>query len=234
VSFIKEDHHRDGTRVEPGSATARAIGKYCEYTLPDVLNVKVGAKVMLTRNLDPANGWHNGTLAIVKSVIEKSKCIIIETLDGTKSIPLSIMKQVIKLGDDVYTRQQFPLELGWAITIHKVQGRTIDAHVYVLLDNYIWESGQAYVAISRTKTAAQLHLLEFKPEQIFLNPYYKGLLKWMDENDVIKTDMTIPAGIGNTFPILSRQNYTRKLRVQPDDMEAPRLQRQQSKLPKKK
>jgi hypothetical protein len=128
VSFIREYHHRDGTRVEPGSATARAIRKYCKCTLPDVLNVKVGAKVMLTRNLDPANGWHNGTLASVKSINEKSKCIIIETLDGTKSIPLTVMKQVIKLGDDVYIRQQFPLELGWAITIHKVQGRTIDAH----------------------------------------------------------------------------------------------------------
>lgn len=48
------------------------------------------------------------------------------------------------------SRTQLPLIAGWAITIHKSQGMTIDKAV-VDVDG-AWEQAQVYVAMSRVKS----------------------------------------------------------------------------------
>ena len=40
---------------------------------------------------------------------------------------------------------------------------TISSNVFVVLDSTFFASGQAYVALSRVKKSAQLHLLDFDP-----------------------------------------------------------------------
>ena len=65
---------------------------------------------------------------------------------------------------DVAIREQFPLILGWAITVHRVQGMTISSNVFVVLDSTFFATGQAYVALSRVKKSTQLHLLAFDPD----------------------------------------------------------------------
>ncbi|RWS18841.1 hypothetical protein B4U80_07768 [Leptotrombidium deliense] len=75
-----------------------------------------------------------------------------------------------------YFRIQFPLDLAYALTIHKIQGFTLDD---VILDmKNVWQSGQAYVAISRVKDDTNLKIISYDKENIKIDQYYKALLKW--------------------------------------------------------
>ena len=60
-------------------------------------------------------------------------------------------------------REQFPLILARAMTIHRTQGLSLDTGVFVYLDSSFFASGQAYVTLSRVKAASQLHFLAFDP-----------------------------------------------------------------------
>ena len=63
----------------------------------------------------------------------------------------------------IVMREQYPLILAWAVTVHRVQGMTLSTNVFVYLDGTLFANGQAYVALSRVKTFTQLHLLSFDP-----------------------------------------------------------------------
>ena len=67
-------------------------------------------------------------------------------------------------------RKQFPLLLAWAVTIHKVQGMTMDEIVVDMSRNKgPFQKGQAYVAFSRVKTYNGLHLINYDRHQIRAN-----------------------------------------------------------------
>jgi ATP-dependent exoDNAse (exonuclease V) alpha subunit len=53
--------------------------------------------------------------------------------------------------------KQFPLNLGYAMTIHKAQGKTLDA-VVVDMSRGAFTHGQTYVALSRTRGASDIHV----------------------------------------------------------------------------
>ena len=56
------------------------------------------------------------------------------------------------------TRMQFPLIPSHAVTVHRVQGATLDGDVHVLLNSEFFAAGQAYTALSRARRMSQLHL----------------------------------------------------------------------------
>ncbi|GAA5927655.1 hypothetical protein JCM1841_006074 [Sporobolomyces salmonicolor] len=68
-------------------------------------------------------------------------------------------------------RTQLPLQLAWALTIHKSQGQSLDA-VSVRL-NATFEKGQAYVALSRCRTPAGMKVEGFRPGIVMAHPTVK-------------------------------------------------------------
>ena len=58
---------------------------------------------------------------------------------------------------EVGTFIQFPLQLGYALTIHKAQGKTLDK-VVIDLNRGAFAHGQLYVALSRTSKKTDIHL----------------------------------------------------------------------------
>ena len=62
------------------------------------------------------------------------------------------------------TRRQFPLRLSWACTIHRVQGATLPK-IAISFERGL-RSGQAYVALSRSKTLDGIYIKGFRENQI--------------------------------------------------------------------
>lgn len=71
-------------------------------------------------------------------------------------------------GDILASRVQIPLMLAWALSIHKAQGQTLQ-YLSVNLER-IFETGQAYVAISRATSIDGLQLMRFNRNKVRVNP----------------------------------------------------------------
>lgn len=165
------------------------LGKM-RFPAPDTLNLKVGARIIFVHNNKPF--WHNGTQGeVVEIEIESLRIKILET-GNIVSVSRHTWKKY-KYTYDYVAREirneligeysQFPVSLGWAITIHKSQGMTLD-RVHVDLGGGAFCSGQTYVALSRCRTMAGLSLAkpismaDVKVDQSSIEFYEKlGFLK---------------------------------------------------------
>jgi ATP-dependent DNA helicase PIF1 len=66
-------------------------------------------------------------------------------------------------------RQQIPLKLAYAITIHKAQGATLDCAL-IDVGGRTFEYGQAYTALSRVKDMESLYIHDIAPEAFKAHP----------------------------------------------------------------
>lgn len=129
------------------------------------LTLKVGAQVMFIKN-DSCRRWVNGTLGIVMQLGDD--VIEVQTKDGETYAVSRAQWDKIEYAYDRKTKHfqknvvgmvsQFPLKLAWAITIHKSQSLTFD-NVAVDFGRRAFGCGQAYVALSRSRSLQGLELL---------------------------------------------------------------------------
>jgi ATP-dependent exoDNAse (exonuclease V) alpha subunit len=171
-----EARRLNGYRLDalPGPARAYAAiagGRFASATddeelpAPRELALKAGARVMFTVN-DPGRRWFNGSLATVASL--EDGCVVLSDEGGEFRVEPHAWSRVrfaLRAGalseetSDEY--RQYPFVLGWAITIHRAQGRTLEK-VFVDLSRGAFAAGQAYVAISRVTRLEGL-LLRARP-----------------------------------------------------------------------
>lgn len=129
------------------------------------LSLKVGCAVMLTMNVDLEAGLCNGSQGIVTGFTPNGHPTV---RFSTGVYPIS---PIIWQSENYPTIgiSMMPLILSWAVTIHKIQGTTLDMAV-MDLGNTVFEYGQMYVALSRVKTMEGLFLEGFNPKKIKANP----------------------------------------------------------------
>ena len=141
--------------------------------MPDSMEIAIGARIMLRRNIDTARGLVNGSFGTITG-IEWSLLSRDQLETGT--LPDSILVKfdddeiaknfTDKLGDSIrikphsvtfegkkgthITRRMLPIILSWAITIHKTQGLTLTKAIVCLEGCFGYN--MEYVALSRIKT----------------------------------------------------------------------------------
>ena len=86
----------------------------------------------------------------------------------SNSIPIDTYRQEFSFNGRTIERIQFPLQLCWACTVHKVQGLTLPGAV-IHLGKSLFQAGQAYVALSRVSTSHNLYITELSPQKIYAN-----------------------------------------------------------------
>ena len=154
------------------SSEAAKISPQDMYGLEPSLLISKGALVMLTMNLWPSVGLCNGSAGTVVDIIYKTShqppdlpiAVIIKFDDyigpsTSNKIPslVSIAPVTISVssGNSVHERQQLPLKLAWALTIHKSQGLTLP-QAWVDIGKSEQTLGITYVALSRVKQLSPL------------------------------------------------------------------------------
>ncbi|XP_047128474.1 uncharacterized protein LOC100206110 isoform X1 [Hydra vulgaris] len=159
-----------------------------------VLNLKVGAQVMLLNNLSVSNGLVNGARGVVTKFMslkesknpnetgliefEESEYPRYPVVKFVNNLELLITPDQISTEvawEVISYRKQLPLALAWAVSVHKAQGMTLE-RVELSIAN-AFEHGQAYVALSRVTSLNGLLLRDFDSAKVSAHPnvieYYK-------------------------------------------------------------
>ncbi len=142
---------------------ADVTGKFAREDFPTlpILPLKVGAKVIFVKN-DPGKAWVNGTTGMIKKMTDHHLTVAIGGEDYIVAKE-TWEKVQYRFADGTFekvvigTFRQFPLKLGWALTIHKSQSLTLN-NVYLDTGRGAFDSGQIYVALSRVRKLDNLYL----------------------------------------------------------------------------
>jgi len=145
---------------------------------PEMLELKVGAVVMFTKNNFEC-GYVNGTIGVVDE-FDSAGWPVVATRQGKKIAVEPVDWNIEESGKVKATITQVPLRLAWAITVHKSQGMSLDAAVIDLTRAF--EYGQGYVALSRVRTLDGLHLLGVNERAFEVHPDVGERDRWFREH----------------------------------------------------
>ena len=161
------------------------------------LELKIGARAMLITNVDVSDGLSNGVSGTIKGIefgksansMPKTVFVHFDSpriglkLRSSQSIPSKYSDCVpikpyknnvdIKLHKKAVTltREQIPLKLCWAVTVHKVQGQTTSQAVISMKHH---TPAMAYVALSRVSSIDGMYLVDYDSSKIVCD---KGIAK---------------------------------------------------------
>ena len=150
---------------------------------PQQITLKIGCQVMLLVNLDVELGLVNGSRGVITNINYLDRVATVKFKNCIH--PIGYYKFHSVESDNVYyTRTMIPLTVAYGISIHKSQSCTIDMAL-VNCGKGIFESGQAYVALSRVKNPEGLYLTEFNVNKIKCNQKALDFENKIKENAII-------------------------------------------------
>ncbi|KAG5236609.1 ATP-dependent DNA helicase [Salix suchowensis] len=156
-----------------------------------ILVLKVGAPIMLLRNLSPMTGLCNGTRLIITQRVDRfieAQIITGSNIGNRVFIPRIVFP--INDGKCPFTikQRQFPIRLCYVMTINKSQGQSLK-FVGVFLKEQVLTHGQLYVALSRVTSKKGLKIISCDQEGNKLdhtkNIVYKDVLNTLPKGPLI-------------------------------------------------
>jgi ATP-dependent DNA helicase PIF1 len=130
------------------------------------LKLKVGCKVMLTRNLDTCIGLTNGAIGMVTGFTPTGLPFVkFDHLDF--KVIIERQEWVQEMDKERCSITQIPLILSWANTVHKCQGISLTKAVIDISSAFC--NHQVYVALSRVRSLDGLRLKSFNENKIVVN-----------------------------------------------------------------
>ena len=179
-AFIKENKTKSSFKIDKSGIVTGTPRLMAE------LQIKIGAKVSLTYNIDTSdlltNGVRGTITGVERSISNKIKSLFVKFDNNKVGIrrqeehpipeyrsaiaitPIEIQYQIGNISKNTCrsTLIPFPIRLSWASTAHKFQGQTIEAPTPFGSDlSTVFESAQAYVNQGRVQTPEQLHFISF-------------------------------------------------------------------------
>lgn len=134
---------------------------------PKYLTLRVGTQIIMIQN---GENYHNGQTGIVTNLYDSYISVDFGNGDPIDIFPQTWETTEYVTEDDKSGKKklklkvigdftQLPLRIGYAITIHKAQGKTLDC-VEINLGRYgsVFAYGQLYVALSRVKDPKKMHI----------------------------------------------------------------------------
>ncbi|XP_063049297.1 uncharacterized protein LOC134443443 [Engraulis encrasicolus] len=194
IQILAQDFQRNPKtgRMEKMAGFHTKVFNSC---LPKCVQVGIGARILLLKNLNVQDGLTNGAAGVIVNIIDGDddndlpKAIYVEFDDpnvgriqraqsnrqSERSTELQVQEDQISNNGGV--RRQYPIGLAWAVTVHKCQGLTVE-RAFVSLRK-IFAAGQAYVALSRVKNLEGLIIDELKDSAIYCDEKVQAAMENM-------------------------------------------------------
>ena len=209
-----------------------------ESPLASELKLAIGARAMLITNVDVSDGLSNGVSGVIKGIdygksqnMPKTVFVHFDSprigskLRSTKSIPSKYSGCIpinphkdtltVKLNGKAVTltREQVPLKLSWAVTVHKVQGQTTSQAVISLKHH---TKAMAYVALSRVSSIDGMYLVDYDSTKIFCD---EGIVKEMAKMHTCDLSLANPfTNVDHNKNIIIAHHNIQSLNAHIDDL----------------
>jgi ATP-dependent DNA helicase PIF1 len=182
------------------------VGQLAQGVLaPETLELKADAEVMFVVN-NPGAGYANGTRGRVVGFRRDLPRVRLTT---GKTITVEPHRWVLtEDGRERAQIMQLPLRLGWAITIHKSQGMSLDAAVIDL--RQCFTPGMGYVGLSRVRSLDGVYLTGINRMALQMHPDIVAVDQALREASARLERMRIKPARARSAPRVTRPMLVRR------------------------